>query len=313
MTTTPNIAPCRVPTMYFIGVSTGKSSIMTLFPRWAELLDVSAELVGFDAPPGAPADTYRAIVQHIKTDPLARGALVTTHKIDLLAACRDLFDQLDPNAVLTGEVSCISKQAGQLLGAAVDPISSRLAWQNFVPEGHWAHSGGHVLCLGAGGAAAAISVAVAGMDDRPQTFILVERDPARLEHARALHRKLETDINFEYALSADPLENDRRLAQLPVGSMVINATGMGKDRPGSPLTDAAVFPENGLVWELNYRGELTFLAQAQRQAVTQGLIVEDGWVYFLHGWTQVIARVFHLDLTPVLFRRLADTAETLRG
>lgn len=313
MTSTPNIATCRVPTMYFIGVTTGKSSIMTLFPRWAELLDVTAQLVGFDAPPGAPADTYRAIVQHIKTDPLAQGALVTTHKIDLLAACPDLFDELDPNAVLCGEISCISKHAGRLLGTAVDPLSSQLAWQEFVPQGHWANSGGHVLCLGAGGAAAAISVAVAGMDDRPKKFILVERDPARLEHVRSLHQKLDTDMAFEYVLDGDVRQNDWRVAHLPAGSMVINATGMGKDRPGSPLSDAAVFPENGLVWELNYRGELTFLAQAQRQAATQGLIVEDGWVYFLHGWTQVIARVFHLDLTPVLFRRLADTAETLRG
>ena len=43
---------------------------------------------------------------------------------------------------------------------------------------------------------------------------------------------------------------------LPAGSLVINATGLGKDRPGSPLTDHCKFPENGLVWELNYRGTL---------------------------------------------------------
>ena len=27
------------------------------------------------------------------------------------------------------------------------------------------------------------------------------------------------------------------------------------------------------------------------------LTIEDGWVYFLHGWTQVIAEVFHIELT----------------
>jgi hypothetical protein len=26
------------------------------------------------------------------------------------------------------------------------------------------------------------------------------------------------------------------------------------------------------------------------------LHVEDGWVYFLHGWTQVITEVFHIDI-----------------
>ena len=27
------------------------------------------------------------------------------------------------------------------------------------------------------------------------------------------------------------------------------------------------------------------------------LTVEDGWTYFIHGWTQVIAEVFHIDLS----------------
>ena len=27
------------------------------------------------------------------------------------------------------------------------------------------------------------------------------------------------------------------------------------------------------------------------------LFIEDGWTYFIHGWTQVIAEVFHIDIT----------------
>ena len=27
------------------------------------------------------------------------------------------------------------------------------------------------------------------------------------------------------------------------------------------------------------------------------LTIEDGWTYFIHGWTQVIAEVFHIDIT----------------
>jgi shikimate dehydrogenase len=42
------------------------------------------------------------------------------------------------------------------------------------------------------------------------------------------------------------------------------------------------------------------------------LRVEDGWVYFLHGWSQVIAEVFHLELTPELFAALAQAASTIR-
>ena len=55
-------------------------------------------------------------------------------------------------------------------------------------------------------------------------------------------------------------------------------------------------PENGIAWDLNYRGELIFLDQARAQEKARNLRVEDGWVYFIHGWTQVIAEVFHIDI-----------------
>jgi len=102
------------------------------------------------------------------------------------------------------------------------------------------------------------------------------------------------------------------VGKLPPGSVVINATGMGKDRPGSPITEAGVFPDHGLVWELNYRGALDFLQQARRQQAERKLKIEDGWNYFLHGWTQVIAEVFHLTLTPELFTQLDSAASASR-
>jgi shikimate 5-dehydrogenase len=78
--------------------------------------------------------------------------------------------------------------------------------------------------------------------------------------------------------------------------MVVNATGLGKDGPGSPLTDRVVFPEGGLVWEFNYRGDLVFLDQARAAEQARNLSVHDGWVYFIHGWTRVIAEVFDIDI-----------------
>jgi hypothetical protein len=40
--------------------------------------------------------------------------------------------------------------------------------------------------------------------------------------------------------------------------------------------------------------------------------VEDGWVYFLHGWTQVVAQVLHIQLDERLFAELARAAEIVR-
>jgi shikimate 5-dehydrogenase len=306
--------PCTRPTLYFVGVTTTRSSIMQVFPRWAGVLGIEADIRGYDAVPNAPAEAYRTIVRHLREDPLAMGALVTTHKINLLEASRDLIDELDPHALTTGEISCLSKRDGRLIGHAKDPITSAASWRAFVPRDHW-DGGGEVLCLGAGGSAVAISVSVSAFErpgDRPRTIHFVNRSAPRLDHLRAVNDTLDTDIAFTYRVNADPRVNDATMAALPPGSMVINATGMGKDSPGSPLTDDGVFPERGLAWELNYRGDLVFLEQARRQQAERSLTVEDGWIYFLHGWSAVVAEVFDLELTDDLFAELDRAASALR-
>jgi shikimate dehydrogenase len=302
------------PTMYFIGVTTGKSSIMTIFPKWSEILGLDAQLIGYDAPLHAPAQVYEEIIQHIKTDPLVRGGLVTTHKIDLVTATKHLFDEFDSYATLTDEVSSISKRNGKLIGHAKDPISSGFALRAFVPKNYWQNNA-QVLCFGAGGAAVAISLYFANQHDaadRPRKFIVTDISKERLEHIQHIHQQLQTNIHFEYILHTDAQRNDALLQNLPQGSLVINATGMGKDRPGSPITNDALFPKNAFVWELNYRGELDFLKQARGQKDSSHLHTEDGWVYFLHGWTQVMAEIFKFELTPKLFQALDEVASKYR-
>ena len=52
-------------------------------------------------------------------------------------------------------------------------------------------------------------------------------------------RELASDAPVHYVLAADARDNDAALASLRPGSLIVNATGLGKDAPGSPLTDAA--------------------------------------------------------------------------
>ncbi len=302
------------PTLYFIGVSTAQSSIMRVFPRWAEALALGdAAIRGIDFALHDAPERYRDAVGFIKRDPLSRGALVTTHKIDLLRASRDLFDVLDPFATAQDEVSCLSKRNGRLVGHAKDPISARLALRRIVPDGHWSDTGAAVLAMGAGGATTAITWnlmrAEAG-DDRPRRIVVTDISRERLDALRRFHRTVGSDVPVEYALIEDATANDARLASLPPGSLAINATGLGKDRPGSPLTDDARFPECGLVWELNYRGDLVFVRQAEGQRQSRALSIADGWNYFLHGWTQVIAEVFAVPIPPdgPIFERLSELA-----
>ena len=61
--------------------------------------------------------------------------------------------------------------------------------------------------------------------------------------------------------------------------------------------------------------ELMFLRQARLQAPERNLIVEDGWTYFVHGWTRAIAEVFHIDIPTEgeQFEELARIAANVRG
>jgi shikimate dehydrogenase len=148
--------------------------------------------------------------------------------------------------------------------------------------------------------------------DRPKRFILVNRSAGRLEGARQMVGGQKTDIQVEYICNADPVKNDKIMAAMRPHSIVINATGMGKDTPGSPVTNQGLFPLNGIAWEFNYRGELDFMHQALAQTGNRKLRVEDGWLYFVHGWTQVVAQVLHIDLTPAVFNKLEAAAATVR-
>ncbi|RCW87235.1 shikimate dehydrogenase family protein [Paracoccus lutimaris] len=292
--------PADRPTLYFIGVTTAKSSIMKVFPAWARELGLGdAQIKGMDFPLHAEPEAYREAVAFIRDDPLSLGALVTTHKIDLFNACRDMFDVIDPFAALMKETSCISKHAGQLVCHAKDPISSGLAIDGFLGEGYFAGSGAEVFAIGAGGSTIALTwhlMRKARGRDVPARIVVSNRSRPRLDEIRHIHGQIPTDVALDYVLAPAPADNDAVLPGLKPGSLVINATGLGKDAPGSPLTDAAVFPQGAVVWDLNYRGDLVFLDQARAQQDARGLTIVDGWTYFIHGWTQVIAEVFHIPI-----------------
>jgi shikimate dehydrogenase len=298
--------------LYFIGVSTSGSSIMNLFPVWAAKLRLEAHIVGCDLPLRTKSDDYRALVQEIAGDERVRGALVTAHKVDVYRAAEDLFAEIDALGQLCREISCISKREGRLIGHAKDPITAGVAMDHMLGENYWTESDAGVLCLGAGGAGTAISVHLLARSQPPRPLVISDRDQVRIQELKQIHGRLNGATDVAYRVVAAPGDNDALVETVPPGSLIINATGMGKDVPGSPISDGATFPPRAVVWDLNYRGDLTFLHQARRQAAQRDLRVHDGWRYFLHGWSEVIAEVFKLDMTPQRFEQLAETAAALR-
>jgi len=306
-----------LPTLYFVGVTTSRSSIMRIFPLWAKELGIpETQLVGYDIKVRGPAEKYRAIVRHIKENKMAKGALVTTHKIDIIEAAGYLFDYYDEYAKIFKEVSCISKRNGALRGHAKDPISAGLALEAFLPDNYWAHNkDAQAFIIGAGGSGIALSAFLMRSDHEeniPSKIIISNRSAGRLALCQEVHDTIGKTTVVEYVQVGVEQTNDDVVRNLPEGSLIVNATGMGKDRPGSPISDDIFFPQNSYLWEFNYRGSIEFFHQAEKQKEKQNLHVEDGWIYFIHGWTQVIGEVFNIDITKNYIARLGEIARLAR-
>jgi hypothetical protein len=71
---------------------------------------------------------------------------------------------------------------------------------------------------------------------------------------------------------------DELVAAAPPGTLVVDATGLGKDRPGSPLTAEAY----------------------------------DGWNLFCHGWAAALGPILGLPDEVATAGRFAELAEPLR-
>ena len=210
--TVTDLTPATRPTFYFVGVTTAKSSIMKVFPKWARHLALGdVEIKGIDCKWHDDPEVYRKVVAFLKADRLSLGGLVTTHKMDLLEAARGQFDYLDPDAELLGEISCISKRDGRLRGHAKDPITSGLSLDAFLPADHWRKTGAELCLLGAGGSSLALTCHIMKQKPReewPARIVVTNRSPKRLDHMREVHRLINPGIPVDYVLAETAEKND---------------------------------------------------------------------------------------------------------
>ena len=300
--------------MGFVGVDTANSSIMRVFPLWADHLGLPTRVLrGHDVPLDSADEVYRGLVTSIARDETHLGALVTTHKIRVYEAARDLFDELDDFSRQCGEISCISKRTGRLRGGAKDPLTAGLALEEILGPGWFAAGEGEVVCLGSGGAGTAISTYLARAEKPPARITVTDVSGGRLAHVREVHARAGLDADlFRYVEVVSAGQAGELVSGAAPRSLVVNATGLGKDRPGNPVPETTVFPRGAVVWEINYRGALDFLHLAERQEIDRDLVVSDGWRYFIHGWTQIIAEVFDIAMPADTVEELAGLAEAVR-
>ncbi|GAB2922032.1 hypothetical protein [Streptomyces mayteni] len=309
------------PLVLFVGVTTEGSLAHRAFDGWAAELGERWALRGVDLPADTPPDTYRRLVAALRDNPAVRGAVVTAHKLRLFRACAAELASRDGAVRLTREVNALAAGGGRnrtVTGFARDPLSLtrtlpdllRLAGADSVADLH-------VLCLGGGGAATALLLALHADPDRgwaaraetPARLVVADTDPRALHELAAVAARLGVDTGrLSLVPVAAPADCDALVARLPEGSLVVNATGLGKVVPGSPLTDRAPLGRAALAWDLNYRGPLTFL----RQAAAHGTPTADGWEYFVAGWAGALTAVAGVPLTEELLRRFAGVARPHR-
>ena len=283
--------------MYFIGVTTGASSIHQIFPKWMKLAGVSeTELTGIDIPVGSPAGVYREAIQRIEDDRHCRGGLITTHKVSVYRHAASMFAAFDDDARMLGEVSCVQKRDHQLFGKAVDPAACGDALRVIFGDRRF---NGQALIMGAGGAGVALAVQLL-RDHLPSRLMLTDVSEDRLAEAARL-------VACETRL-VDGM-HDSLIADMAAGALIVNATGLGKDRPGWPVTPGVRFPPDAIAWDLNYRGDLRWLDWARMQ----GVRTVDGWDCFLFGWSRITSLVFGFELTADLFQKMRVAANDIRN
>ncbi len=217
-----------VPDVVFVGVSTGQSLVHRVWPVWQPLLGTTCGVRGTDLGLGVGDEDYVGLLERLRNDESAAGAVITAHKVRVYAAGEACFARLDPLSLACREVNAIRRTTGGLWGWARDPISV-----GRVVDRIWPSREGQVVCLGAGGTARALAHHLAARAE--VEFVCADRDPAAVgELVRRLAGRAVGHVG------EGPW--DDLVGSAPPGSLVVNATGMGKDRPGTPISDGARFP-----------------------------------------------------------------------
>jgi shikimate 5-dehydrogenase len=311
------------PLILFIGVSTSGSVAHAAFGRWAAELGQPWVLRGVDLPADAPPDAFRRLVSVMRGNPAVRGAVVTAHKLRLYRACGRDLARRDWLTGVTHEINALVATE-VLAGYARDAVSLARILPGLIRSTGAAGPGDlHVLCLGAGGAATALLLALhldtdperdgaAGgrpRADPPGSVTFTDVGPRALADLRSVADRAGIGTSrLSFIRVRDPADSDALVADLPSPALVINATGLGKDAPGSPVTGRVRFGPGTLAWDLNYRGDLAFL----RQAAASGATAVDGWDYFVAGWAGGLTAIAQTRFTGDVLTRFARAAAPYR-
>lgn len=215
------------PAMCFVGVTTSKSFVNRVFSSWVEIIGVNANLIGLDLALDSSVDIYRSVVNSIKSNDMILGSLVTSHKTNIYQYCNGLFDIITPGSEYLKEIGVIYKDGKQLACDATDPDAQMQVLKRLIPYGHWGKSKAQALILGAGGAGLALAYSLLNSKEQPTKIIITEINSDRIYQTKQVLKRYIDDGLVE-VVNVKEISADTLLSRLPRGSLVANATGMGK-------------------------------------------------------------------------------------
>jgi shikimate 5-dehydrogenase len=291
----------------FVGVTTRQSAVVPLFESWCRALRLNWELRHWDIELDASRKVYDQFLSSVRSENYV-GALVTTHKANLYSLSGLNFDLLEPSCVSLAEVGVVYRRGDAICGGVSDIESGGAVLERIVLSQHWKVGSRRAVVLGAGGAglAAAWNLAVRGVG-HATSVTLVEARRDRLLEVQDLLSRWPTMVPL--TLEHTTADADKFLTSPEPAGLVINATGLGKDRPGSPIASAASLPDRCMVWDFNYRGTLEFLKMARKPAVARDIECFDGGDYFAAGWSVVMCRVAGIPWSREIFEVFRVIAE----
>jgi len=288
-------SPPDKPTVYVVGSDPLPKGLLDVYPKWARRFGHrSTAIVPVIAPAEADGAGYQRFVEFLRDEYNAVGAIMVTNASTLFEHTRHLFDELDGDAELLGEIGVVVRTPGKITGLAPARSAARQAYEHVFGE---ASNPAEALIIGATGPARALAIALS--DSGRRHVCLTTLDGKSMTDMRQRIADLPEDKRPTLRHIESQLEHDRLVTLLPPGSLVVNATGPTEQNTPSPVGDAALFPQNGLIWDLDAVGiSSPFLDKARQQRRPRGLRLSDGPMFHQYQWLTAAAAVFGITPTP---------------
>ena len=281
------------PTVYIVGTRPLPEALLDVYPKWARRFGQrSTAIEPVTAPADVDSEGYQRFIEFMRDEYNAVGAVMVSQAAPLFEHTRELFDSFDDDAAVLGEIGVALRAPGTLSALAPAKNAAQGAYEYTFGK----HSDPtEVLIMGATGPARALALALSSAEGKsgPRRVFLTTLDGKSMTDMRQRVADLPEERRPVLRHIQSQLEHDRLVTLLPPGSLIVNATGPTEIDTPSPVGSAALFPQDGLVWDLDAVGiSSPFLDKARQQRRERGLRLADGPVFHRFQWLTAAAAVF---------------------